>query len=96
VSHAAAFKLMLYGFIVAEQLLLTICFFRFWRTSREAIFGFFSAGFLVMAIHRVLLGFTLAGGMVLEGQTGVFVVRFLSYALIFAGVVIKNLQRRSG
>lgn len=93
-TSESALKMMLYGFIVAEQLFIAICFYRFWRSSRERIFAFFTAGFLVMAVHRVLLGVTVAGDVRLELQTPVFLVRLLSYSLIFAGVVAKNISRR--
>lgn len=93
-TAALALKFMLYGFIVAEQLLLTVIFYRFWRASREKLFAFFTAGFLVMAVHRVLLAFSVAGGGVLEQQTPVFLVRLLSYLLILTGVIVKNLRRK--
>jgi Family of unknown function (DUF5985) len=95
VSAALTTKLLLYGLIVGEQILLTFCFFRFWRASREPLFAFFAAGFAVMAIHRVALGFSEAGQIGLEQQSSVFVWRVLSYLLILAGVVLKNLQKRS-
>jgi hypothetical protein len=93
VSNTNAFNLMLYGLIVGEQLLIAAYFYRFWRASRDRLFAFFTIGFLVMAVHRVLLGFTLAGSMDLEQQTPVFMIRLLAYALIFTGVVLKNARR---
>ena len=93
-STEIAFRLMLYGFIIAEQLFLAVYFYRSWRVTRESLFGFFTAGFLVMSVHRVWLGLAVAQGVQLEQQTAVFLVRLLAYALIFAGVVAKNLQRR--
>ncbi|HEX7808968.1 MAG TPA: DUF5985 family protein [Thermoanaerobaculia bacterium] len=89
-----AAKLMVYGVIVAEQLLLTVLFFRFWRASREKLFAFFALGFFVMGVHRISLGFAVAGGVDLEQQTPVFLWRLVAYLLILAGVVTKNLQRR--
>jgi hypothetical protein len=88
-------KLMLYGFIVAEELFLTVIFFRLWRSSHEKLFAFFAAGFAVMGIHRIGLGVALANGVALERQTLFFLVRLLSYVLIFAGVVVKNMDRRT-
>lgn len=90
----SALKMMLYGFIIAEQVFIAVCFFRFWRSSGERIFAFFTAGFVVMGIHRVLLGLAVAGDVRLELQTPVFLIRLLSYVLIFAGVVAKNISRR--
>ena len=93
-SAALTAKLMLYGLIVGEQVLLAFLFLRFWRLSKEPIFAFFAAGFAVMAIHRVGLGFSEAGQIGLEQQTSVFVWRLASYLLILAGVIAKNMQRR--
>jgi hypothetical protein len=86
--------LMLYGFIVAEQLVIALFFFRFWRQTHDPLFAFFTAGFLVMAVHRTVLGWAVATGIQLEQQTPFFLVRLLSYGLILAGVVMKNRQRR--
>lgn len=89
-----AIKLMVYGVIVAEELFLSVCFYRFWRASRETIFFFFMSGFVVMGVHRVTLGLSVAAGGHLEQQTTVFLWRLASYILILAGVVVKNAQRR--
>jgi hypothetical protein len=92
-SSVLAAKLMLHGFIVAEQLFLVVCFYRFWRASRERLFAFFAAGFALMAVHRVLLGL-MTDSIRLEAQTTIFLVRLLSYVLILAGVVAKNLESK--
>lgn len=89
------FKLMLYGFIIAEEVLLTVIFVRLWRASHETLFAFFAAGFAVMGMHRIGLGVALANGVALEQQTVFFLVRLLSYMLIFGGVVVKNMQGRT-
>jgi hypothetical protein len=87
-------KLLLYGFIVAEEALLTFCFFRFWRASRETIFAFFSAGFFVMGIHRIVLGMSTAAGVNLGQQTSAFLLRLVSYLLILTGVIVRNARRQ--
>lgn len=87
-------QLMLYGFIVAEQCYLTVVFYRFWRQSRERLFAFFAAGFFLMAIHRISLGFAVGSEVTLEEQTAAYLWRLASYALIFVGIVAKNLQTR--
>lgn len=93
-SATLTVKLMLYGLIAGEQILLVLCFLRFWRLSKEPIFAFFTAGFAVMAVHRVALGFSEAGQIGLEQQTSVFVWRLAAYLLILAGVIAKNMQKR--
>jgi uncharacterized membrane protein HdeD (DUF308 family) len=90
----AAVKLLVYGIIVAEEILLTFCFFRFWRASKQTIFAFFAAAFVVMGVHRVLLALSTAQGVQLGQQTAVFLWRLASYLLILAGVIVNNAQRR--
>ncbi len=89
-----AFGFMLYGLIIAEELFIALYFVRFWRGTRDPLFLFFTAGFFVMAIHRALLGYAKASGILLEQQTVFFVVRVASYLLILAGIVHKNLRQR--
>lgn len=88
------YDFMLYGFIVAEQLFIALYFARFWRATRDPFFLFFAAGFAVMTLHRLLLGFAKANDVQLEQQTWIFVIRAASYLLILAGIVQKNLRAR--
>lgn len=88
------YDLMLYGFIIAEQLFIALYFARFWHATRDRLFLFLAAGFVVMSIHRISLGFARAEGIALDQQTWFFVIRAISYLLIFAGILDKNLSRR--
>lgn len=91
---SGGYEFMLYGFIVAEQLVIALYFARFWRATRDPFFLFFAAGFVVMTLHRVLLGFAKVNGVELEQQTWIFAIRAASYLLILAGIVQKNIRAR--
>jgi hypothetical protein len=90
-----AYDFIVYGIIIAEELFIALYFARFWRGTRDPLFLFLTAGFVVMAIHRCLLGYAKASGIMLEQQTLFFVVRAASYLLILAGVLHKNLGRKA-
>jgi len=87
-------EMMLYGFIIAQQLFIALYFARFWRATRDRLFLFLTAGFIVMSIHRAGLGYAHARGIALDQQTWFFVVRAASYLLILIGIVDKNMARR--
>jgi hypothetical protein len=90
-----AYDFMLYGVIIAEELFIALYFARFWRGTRDSLFLFLTAGFVVMAIHRFLLGYAKAHGIVLEQQTLFFIIRAASYLLILTGILHKNLGKKA-
>jgi prolipoprotein diacylglyceryltransferase len=85
---------MLYGVIVAEQLIIALIFARFYAATRDRLFLFFTIGFIVMAMHRVSLGYARAHGIELEDQVWFFASRAVSYLFILAGIIDKNLTSR--
>jgi len=62
-------------------------FLRFWRESRDRLFGMFSAAFLLLGLSRF--------GLVLshdpsEGDTFLYWLRLAAYLLILVAIVDKN------
>jgi hypothetical protein len=81
----------LLGIIVAGSLVAAAYFFKFWRQSRDPLFAFFGAAFLIEGCNRTTFLF------VAEPEGGdpiIYSVRLLSYLLILAGIAYKN--RSSG
>lgn len=76
------------GFAVAA-----VFFLRFWYVSRDRLFAFFSAAFVVLTINRVLLA--ASPSLQREHTTTLFTVRLLAFLLILAAIVDKNLRRQS-
>jgi hypothetical protein len=69
-------------------------FFRFWRKTRDSLFGAFAAFFWVFSIERVLLLATSAGidpdSPAHEQRPLVYSIRFFAFLLIIAAFLLKN------
>jgi uncharacterized membrane protein HdeD (DUF308 family) len=76
------------GMVAMSCLAASLFFLRFWRDTRDTLFLMFSISFAVEAINRTVLAFTRESS---EGEPTLYVVRLLSYALILAGIVAKNM-----
>lgn len=73
------------GYVVAATF-----FLKFWRTTRERLFGWFAASFFLLAIQRTLLtGFGAWG----ERETWIYALRLLAFVVLIIGIVEKNRER---
>jgi hypothetical protein len=79
------------GMMVAGDLVAALFFLRFWRQSRDRLFGFFAAAFLLLAAQRTALAL-LAGAV--TDPLPFYVVRALAFILILVAIIDKN--RRGG
>lgn len=70
---------------------IALFFLRFWRETRDRLFGILALAFLVFAVNR---GILTALGKDDEARTFVYVVRFVAFALIALAIVDKNRPRR--
>jgi hypothetical protein len=80
----------LWGALSASASIVALLFLRFWRDTRDRIFLFFSAAFLMLCLNWSALVFIEPR---LETRHYVYLLRLLAFMLIIAGVVDKN--RRS-
>lgn len=71
------------GLLAAGYAVAALFFLKFWRESRDRLFGFFSLGFLLLAAHRALLP-------VIEPVELLYTVRLLAFVLIAYAIVEKN------
>lgn len=78
------------GAIAMGFLVVAGFFLRFWRESRDRLFVFFAASFLLMALNRPFLAFL---GEDNETNLTPYLIRLAAYALIIIGIVDKNLRR---
>jgi hypothetical protein len=62
-------------------------FFRFWRQSRDRLFGMFAVAFLLMGLTR--LGLAMSHDPT-EGDTFLYWIRFAAFVLILVAIVDKN------
>lgn len=78
------------GTIAMGSAVAALLFFRFWRSSGDRLFFYFTLSFATEAFDRVLM----ALGRLDDTSTAFYLIRLLSYALILWAVVEKNLVRR--
>ena len=78
------------GAIAMGSAVAALLFFRFWRSSGDRLFFYFSLSFATEAFDRVLMSL----GRLDDTATTFYLIRLLSYALILWAVVEKNLVRR--
>ena len=82
---------LLLGAIAMASATASLYFLRFWKSTHDRLFLFFSIAFLLEAIHRVLLGLTLPAS---EDAPSHYLLRLAAYGLIVFAVFDKN--RRNG
>ena len=74
------------GFLTFGYAVAALFFLRFWRESRERLFAYFAAAFLLLASQRVLVSFVAPSDVF-------FVVRLAAFIVILFAVYDRN--RRS-
>jgi hypothetical protein len=80
------------GAIAMASLVIALFFLRFWRTSHDRFFMYFSLSFLVQGGHRIYAAF--ASNDMHEEDPLHYLIRLLAYALILWAVLEKNWPRR--
>jgi hypothetical protein len=67
-----------------------LLFLRFWRQTRDRLFVYFGAAFWVLALSWSLLTLT---SPTEESRPYIYALRLLAFALIIAGMIVKNSRR---
>lgn len=81
----------LWGISAFGAAVVALFFGRFYRLSRDRLFGYFAAAFAVLAIHwTVLMALTREHNASAE----VYLLRLLAFVLIIVGIVDKNRSER--
>ena len=83
-----AFRIWTQGAIAMGYVVVAFYFMRYWRETRERLFLFFSAGFVTLAMQRLLLG--LSADLQLT-----FSLRLAGYLLVLAGIIAQRKSRRA-
>ncbi|WP_136418967.1 DUF5985 family protein [Herbaspirillum sp. ST 5-3] len=81
---------MLVGAIAMGSLVASLFFLRFWRTSGDRFFLYFSLAFFLEAISRVLLGLSASKS---EDMPLYYLIRLVAYGLILLAIIRKNSGR---
>jgi hypothetical protein len=82
---------ILLGAIAMASAMASLYFLRFWKSTRDRLFLFFSIAFLLETAQRVLFGLA---APVNEDAPEYFLLRLAAYGLIVFAVIDKN--RRNG
>jgi peptidoglycan/LPS O-acetylase OafA/YrhL len=82
--------LFLGGMLAMGYLVAALFFLRYWKRTRERLFGAFAIALLLLAIQRALLAADLA---IVEDRTWYYVLRLAAFVLILLAIVDKNRER---
>lgn len=80
-------SMLISGALIAGYAVIALFFLRFWRDTRDRLFGMFAAAFLLLAVHRVLLPLILRDAGL---EPAAYALRLLAFLIIIAAVVDKN------
>ena len=75
--------LFLSGFLTAGYAIVALFFLKFWKQSRDRLFGFFAVGFALLAVQRALLP-------VVHPVEVLYALRLVAFLLIAVAIVEKN------
>ena len=73
------------GFLAAA-----LFFLRFWRRTGDSLFAIFAVAFVLLAMGQAG---TAGARTYREDDTWLFLLRLAAFALLFAGILLKNVQR---
>jgi hypothetical protein len=71
------------GFLTACYAVAALFFVKFWRESRDRLFGFFAIGFAILAVQRALL-------VLMQSSELLYGLRLIAFLLIVVAIVEKN------
>ena len=77
----------LQAFTAAGALVAGALFLRFWRDTRDRLFAFFGAAFLMLSLSWTLLGLF---SPTAETRPYIYAIRLVAFLLIIAAIVDKN------
>jgi hypothetical protein len=70
---------------------IALFFYRFWRTTRDALFFYFALCFMLFAGTRIGLGIVERGD---EANTYFYFVRLMAFVLLIFGIIHKNREKK--
>lgn len=75
------------GIVVVLCAVAALIFTRFWRQSKDRLFGFFAGSFFLLGLNYALLAFNPRES---EIRPYLYVVRLIAFLLLIAGILDKN------
>ena len=80
------------GLVVALCLVSALIFLRFWKQSRDRLFGFFAGAFVLLGLNYALLAFNPRES---EIRAYLYLVRLAAFVVIILGILDKNRKSAS-
>ena len=80
---------ILAGALGMASLVAALFFLRFWRTTRDRFFLFFSLAFFIEGVNRLLIGASVS-----EDAPTHYIPRLVAYGLILWAILDKNRKGR--
>ena len=74
------------GYFVAA-----IFFLKFYKTTKDRLFGFFAAAFGILSCQRVALALTTK---TVEDTVLIYVIRLIAFLIILFAIIDKNMQAK--
>ena len=81
---------MLLGAIAMTSLSIGLVFYRFWRSTHDRFFLYFTIAFWIEGLNRIHFGLT---GAERETTPSYYVIRLVAYGLILLAILEKNRPR---
>jgi hypothetical protein len=75
------------GLITMGFLVASLLFLRFWKRTRDLLFGAFAAAFCLLAVNQALVALI---DIPREERSWIYLLRVAAFALIIVAVVWKN------
>ena len=75
------------GMLVAGYAVAALFFLKFWRQTRDRLFGWFAAAFVLLMVQRIALAAAVGSGV---DPLWYYVIRLVAFLLIIVAIVQKN------
>jgi hypothetical protein len=82
---------LILGLMVMACAVAGLHFLRFWKKTRDRLFGVFAIAFWLLGLNWLLLAFVQAD----ETRTWLYVIRLIAFILILLGIWDKNRSPKS-
>ncbi|MEO5815591.1 MAG: DUF5985 family protein [Gemmatimonadaceae bacterium] len=79
--------LFLSGVLAGSYAIAALFFLKFWRQTRDRLFAYFSAAFMLLVVQRVVLGMAVNARV---DPAVYYLVRLTAFLLILVAIVEKN------
>ncbi len=78
---------MLAGAVAMASMIASLFFLRFWKSTQDRFFLYFSASFFLEAVNRILIGMASPQS---EDTPAYYAIRLVAYTLILLAILDKN------